>query len=134
MKKSKMPRTTFVADDGESQKAITTYRAEVGRSLAELDSDFPIQPSSIIVKIFSKDQDFSSAYGSATTPVWIVAAIPSSSTDTVLINHPRILRRKKDERGRIITHELSHLYINLLNNKLPDWLKEGIAVYSARQI
>ena len=60
----------------------------------------------------------------------LIAYIPPHSTNTICISINFPLKTFKS----VLTHEISHLYINLINPNLPEWIKEGLATFVSKQI
>ncbi|MFS3130410.1 hypothetical protein ACLM5J_18555 [Nocardioides sp. Bht2] len=58
---------------------------------------------------------------------------PGSQTyaSTRFLLHPRMVGRRDDARRRLIRHELVHVGLGRLDDRIPTWLSEGIAEYLA---
>lgn len=52
---------------------------------------------------------------------------------TRFILHPRMIDRDDDVRDRLIRHELTHVALGRLDDRVPTWLSEGIAEYVSVQ-
>lgn len=48
---------------------------------------------------------------------------------TRFLLHPRILQRGADMRARLIRHELVHVALGRMDDRVPTWLSEGLAEY-----
>ncbi|KKT26208.1 MAG: hypothetical protein UW11_C0019G0019 [Parcubacteria group bacterium GW2011_GWA2_43_9b] len=88
----------------------------------------------ITISLFDDREEFCRAIGNGKNkaPDWLVAFIPSRSRSYIYIFDPAKKMSKK--MVQILTHEICHIYLNILNSSLPDWVKEGVAVYIAKQV
>ncbi len=95
---------------------------------------FPRSPKYIKVCIFQNRRLFLQAINKPRASGWLKAYIPPNSTSNIYLFLEKNKSLKQKESSRLLTHEIAHLYINALNPKLPDWIKEGTAVYLSRQM
>jgi len=103
----------------------------ITRKLSKL---FFISPPSITIYIFKNRLAFMKAIKKRRVPDWLIAYVPPNSKTDIYLNDVGEKRISREKLIRIFAHELTHLYINTCNPNLPDWVKEGIAVYMAKQI
>jgi len=116
---------------GREYKNLHNKAVLITKRLSKL---FPYSPKYIKICIFQNRRLFLQKINKPKAANWLKAYIPSNSTANIylFLNKNKLLKQK--EFSRLLTHEIAHLYINILNPKLPDWIKEGIAVYVGRQI
>jgi len=116
-----------------SQEDKNFYKNSLNSTIKKLNKLFVNHPEIINLSIFDNRSDFLNAINKPKAPNWLIAYIPQNSKSNIYIAHNKKSLGRK-ELKQIITHELTHLYTNLLNAKLPDWIKEGLSVYVAKQI
>lgn len=111
----------------EKDPAEKKYRIDFRASMRKLDKLFPVPPSNVQVHVFRQRNAFLKAIRKRKAPDWLVAYIfPKATSDIYLLS--------TGYNYQVFLHELTHLYTNTLNPKLPDWLKEGLSVFVAGQI
>ena len=98
----------------------------------KLSSFFPKSPDLIVINVFEKRTKFLKAIKKKNAPNWLIGSIPSKSTSIVFFLNKEGKISKKTV--QILTHEIAHLYINKNNPNLPNWIKEGLSVFLAKQI
>ncbi|MFC1599082.1 hypothetical protein ACFL2U_03710 [Patescibacteria group bacterium] len=110
------------------------YLTKINSSLKELQKYFKKNPKNISVNIYKNKNNFLKVLNKKNIPDWYIAHIPPKSTSQIHIFDNIKSPIKAQTIKQVITHEITHLYTNILNPKLPDWLKEGLSVYFAEQI
>ena len=109
-----------------------SYARKVFLITKKLSSFFLRSPDLITINLFEKRTKFLKAMKKKNAPNWIVGSVPSKSTSTVFFLNEEGKISKKT--AQILTHEIAHLYTNKNNPNLPDWIKEGLSVFWAKQI
>ena len=108
------------------------YQENILDILSTLSDKYSVELKPINVHIFHSRQTFLTVINKPRAPDWLIAYIPNNSVNQCyLLNSSSVLDNNFIQ---ILTHELTHLVINTLNKYLPDWIKEGVAVYEAEQI
>lgn len=114
---------------------------DVADALAAVRPELPVEWESGVVVYGLSDIDFLSAL--ADLPggdpdrldgvAFPVPVSPGSETyaGTRFLLHPRMVSRRDDARRRLIRHELVHVGLGRLDDRVPTWLSEGIAEYVA---
>jgi len=110
------------------------YLGEAKAAQKELKKYFNNEPKSITITICKNKKSFLQAIRKKNVPEWHIAHIPANSQSHIYIYDDLSSPIESKKLEQVITHEMTHLYINQVNKKLPDWLKEGLAVYFAEQI
>ena len=124
----------FVFEQGISQKDFYIENAKL--NIQELNGLFPSPPNSIVVNVFQKKKSFLRAVHKRKIPDWFIACVLKNNTSHIYVFNDKEKLTEKQEAiyRQVLLHEITHLYTNKLNPRLPDWLKEGISVYIAAQI
>lgn len=132
--KKEQPSVKFVFEQGILQKDF--YIRNTRLNIRKLVGLFPISPNFIVINVFQKQESFLRAIHKKKIPDWLVAYVPKNSTSYIYILNREKKPSEKQIRNdhQVLLHEITHLYTNTLNPKLPDWLREGISVYIAAQI
>lgn len=130
--KSKKQRIKFIFERGILQKDF--YIKNTRLSTRKLVKLFPVSSPFIVVSVFQNRLSFLKAIHKKEVPSWLVAYVPPKSTSGICILSNKKEPIAKKVMGQVLLHELAHIYTNALNPNLPDWLKEGVSVYIARQI
>ncbi|OGY84767.1 MAG: hypothetical protein A3F54_03185 [Candidatus Kerfeldbacteria bacterium RIFCSPHIGHO2_12_FULL_48_17] len=122
----------FVFEPGTYQKDF--YIRHTHSNMQKLARMFPVQLLSLTVHIFRNKNSFLKTLPTKKVPTWFIAHVPKNSTSCIYIFDNKDSITSKKTLSQVLLHEMTHLYINILNPKLSDWLKEGISVYVAAQI
>lgn len=132
--KSKKQRIKFVFERGILQKDF--YIRNTHSSIRKLNKLFSVSPPFIEVYVFRNRLSFLKAIHKKLAPDWLVAYVPPKNTSSIYVfsNKEKLIAKQAGSYRQILLHEITHLYTNILNPNLPDWLKEGISVYIAAQI
>ena len=107
------------------QKSFYNMKTQsINKKIAKL---FLKPPVTINLHIYKNRKDFLRAIKKPRGPSWLIGYISTNNISLV---------DTKDEKkfSQLLTHEITHVYINLINKNLPQWVKEGLAIYIAKQI
>lgn len=127
--------------DTESAGDGARIVADVEDAVAAVRPELPVSWSTGVVVYGLSGTDFLS--GLADLPggepdrldgvAFPVPVSPGSETyvGTRFLLHPRMVSRHDDARRRLIRHELVHVALGRLDDRVPTWLSEGIAEYVA---
>lgn len=111
------------------------YLIKALKNKRELDRlFFGVEIKNIEINVYGEKKDFSKAIGEKQAPNWLIAFVKKDSCNKIYIFDNNKKPTKSIIIEQILMHELTHLYVNSLNKRIPEWLKEGVAVHVARQI
>lgn len=110
------------------------YEKGIRLGIKKLNSFFPIAPKSISFFLLSNRKKFLKLLGEKNAPNWLVAFAQKGDTQKIFIDVSDEKLSSIKTATKILRHEIAHIYTNLLNPLLPDWVKEGVSVYLAHQI
>lgn len=114
---------------------------DVADALAAIRPELPVEWNSGVVVYGLSSTEFLSSLADLPGGVpdrldgvaFPVPVSPGSQTyaSTRFLLHPRMVERRDDARRRLIRHELVHVGLGRLDDRIPTWLSEGIAEYLA---
>jgi hypothetical protein len=107
----------------------------------EVAEFFGVKPRDIRIIVCESKNDLDKSWHEAggyeeEAPDWLVA-FASYGNDIHILSSDIIPagyeKSSKLRYQKVLKHELTHLYVNDVNKKLPSWLKEGCSLYVAGQ-
>ena len=114
----------------QSNNSTAYYQKLISFALSENERFFDFNLGRISLSVFNDRGDFERAINLKNTPNWMVAYVKKNELSTIYLLDQNL---DKVQVKQILTHEVAHLQINKLNNNLEFWVKEGLAVYVAKQ-
>lgn len=130
-KLTKTPKIEIVFDCDIDLLEEKYIKKDIASSIKNISKYFLSSPKLITIYLFKNRTNFLKSIGRVSTPEWLMAIVPPKSNSIIYIYLDEQMKKKFP---RLITHEITHLYSNIYNKNLPDWIKEGISVYIAEQI
>jgi len=132
--KKQNTKVKFIVEQGIQQKNF--YIRNTHSIIRKLSKLFPESPPFISIHVFRNRTSFLRAIHKKVAPDWLIAYVlpKNASSIYILSNKEKLTTKQTANHRQILLHEITHIYTNILNPNLPDWLKEGISVYIAAQI
>jgi hypothetical protein len=114
----------FIGKPFRRESFYNTKMQSINKKIAKL---FLKTPVIINLYLYKNQKSFFQAIKKPQGPNWLIGYV--SKNNIFLVD-------TKDEKkfSELLIHEVTHIYINLINKDLPQWAKEGLAVYIAKQI
>ncbi len=110
------------------------YFKEFSKAADKLIKFFPTSPSLVEIHLFSKRGAFAKKIKKKKIPNWLMGYTPISNPNKIFIYTKDSRLLSSIRLKKLVRHELAHVFTNQLNPTLPTWIKEGLAVYLAKQI
>ncbi len=130
--KKQSTKIKFVFESAKSQNNF--YIKKTYSDIKKLSNLFHVFPSLVVVHVFQSRSLFLREFHKKKVADWVVAFVPPKNISHIYIVDDKERNISRKILGQVLLHETTHLYTNVLNTNLPDWLSEGIAVYVAAQI
>jgi len=123
-----------ISSQKTSTRTTVEYEQLAENSINILGEAYREAPGLIRIQILGSRQDFLDVIGKESAPDWLVAYVPQNSASTIVLLDNEQNPLSSLMLSKILTHEIAHLYTNILNRELPDWVKEGISMQLAQQV
>lgn len=128
------PKINLKLETEINQRDYFHYIKIVRSNTRKLSKLFSNSPKTINIYVFQNRVNFLKKIKKTKAPDWLTAYVPSRNTSRIYIFNNNEKPAKTKKNLQIVIHEITHLYTNTHNPNLPDWVKEGLSIYIAKQI
>lgn len=127
--KTKIGKIYFLPDDHSTEN----INKQTSRSIKKLKDFYNINVSNINIELIYSRKELNKKI-ERRTPNWLIGL---ACKNKIYLFSPLAVEKhsshKKSDLNKIITHELCHIFNAKVNNNIPLWLDEGLALYLSNQ-